>query len=80
MALINADAPDIDWRGQLRAVRSATETLTLVLAQLPVDEVDTRDALAAGAYIVVDDPLTAATLSVLMSRERNWLFVALRGD
>jgi DNA-binding NtrC family response regulator len=80
VALINADTPDIDWRGQLRAVRSATDTLTLVLAQWPVAEVDTRDAMAAGAYLVVDGPLTATTLSVLISRERIWLFVALRGD
>ena len=80
IVLINADTPHIDWRGQLRAVTGATQALTLVLARWPVAEEDTRDAMAAGAYIVVDDPMTAETLSILMSRERNWLFVALRGD
>ena len=78
LVVVNASTPATDWQRVLNTVRSATSSPAIVIAARPVDEIDVRHALSAGAYLVLDGPLTATQMRSLISRDSDWLFVALR--
>ncbi len=79
VALLNATLPDLSWRRTWRAVKTASQTTTVIMITKHAGEEDVRVALNAGAYAAVERPLSQRQLTSLISPECDGLFVALRG-
>lgn len=79
VALMNMTLPDMTWRKTLRAVKSVAQDTTVIMMTRSVDEDDVRNALHAGAYIVLERPLSQEQMSHVISPLNDGMFVLLRG-
>jgi len=78
-ALMNMTLPDMTWRKTLRAVKSVAQNTTVIMMTRSVDEDDVRNALHAGAYIVLERPLNKEQMKHVISPQNDGMFVLLRG-
>ena len=79
VALMNMTLPDMTWRKTLRAVKSVAQDTTVIMMTRSVDEDDVRNALHAGAYIVLERPLSQEQMTHVISPRNDGMFVLLRG-
>ena len=79
VALMNMTLPDMTWRRTLRTVKSAAHNTTVIMMTRSVDEDDVRNALNAGAYIVLERPLSQEQMNHVISSRNDGMFVLLRG-
>ena len=79
VALMNMTLPDMTWRKTFRVVKSAAHDTTVIMMARSVDENDVRNALTAGAYIVLERPLSQEQMSHVISPRNDGMFVLLRG-
>ena len=79
VALMNMTLPDMTWRKTLRAVKSVAQDTTVIMMTRSVDEDDVRNALHAGAYIVLERPLSQEQMNHVISPRNDGMFVLLRG-
>ena len=79
VALVNMTLPDMTWRKTLRAVKSVAQDTTVIMMTCSVDEDDVRNALHAGAYIVLERPLSQEQINHVISPRNDGMFVLLRG-
>ena len=78
IAFIGAPLPDMSWRSTVATLKSKSRTTRLVMVTRQVEEAEMRAALTAGAYIVLDRPITEAELEDIISVSRDGQFVVLR--
>ena len=78
IAFIGAPLPEMSWRSTLTALKSKSRTTRLVMVTRQVQEAEMRAALTAGAYIVLDRPISETELEDIISLSRDGQFVVLR--
>ena len=79
LALVNLALPDKSWPGTFQTIKSASRTTTVVMMTRHADEKDVRLAYTAGAFMMLDRPVTSEQLAGLTSPQADGLFVVLRG-
>jgi len=78
IAFIGAPLPEMSWRSTLTTLKSKSKTTRLVMVTRQVDEAEMRSALTAGAYIVLDRPVSEAKVADILSLPRDGQFVVFR--
>ena len=78
VAFIGAPLPEMSWRSTLTTLKSKSKTTRLVMVTRQVDEAEMRSALTAGAYIVLDRPVSEAKVADILSLPRDGQFVVFR--
>lgn len=78
VAFIGARLPEMSWRSTVTTLKSKSPTTRLVMVTRQVDEAEMRSALIAGAYIVLDRPVSEAKVSDILSLPGDGQFVVLR--
>jgi len=68
----------MSWRSTLTTLKSKSKTTRLVMVTRQVDEAEMRSALTAGAYIVLDRPVSEAKVADILSLPRDGQFVVFR--
>ena len=79
VALMNMTFPDMTWRKTFRVVKSAAHDTTVIMMARSVGEDDVRNALTAGAYAVLERPLSQEQMNHVISPRNDGMFVLLRG-
>ena len=78
VALMNMTLPGMNWRRTISTIKNTARTTTIIAVKQSPNEDDVRLALNAGAYAVVDRPLTEKQLTNLLSPQNDGMFIALR--
>ena len=78
IAFIGAPLPDMSWRSTVTILKSKSRTTRLVMVTRQVDEAEMRSALTAGAYIVLDRPVSEEKVANILALPRDGQFVVFR--
>jgi len=79
LALVNKPIPEMGWRKTLRTVKMASRSTTVIMITRHAQEEDIRNALSAGAYLVMQRPISQEKLANLIAFDSDELFILLRG-
>ena len=78
IALIGASLPEMTWRSTVTLLKSKSRTTRLVMVTRRADEAEMRSALTAGAYIVLDRPVSEEEVADILSLPRDGQLLILR--
>ncbi|MCH7786979.1 MAG: response regulator [Chloroflexi bacterium] len=78
VALMNMTLPDMTWRKTFRIVKSVAHGTTVIMMARSANEDDIRSALNAGAYVVLERPLSQEQMNHVISPRNDGMFVLLR--
>ncbi len=77
-ALLNVTDRDEQWRETWQELKQTARTTTLIAISMVANESELPGALSAGAYVVLDSPMSRESLGNLVRSENDGLFVFLR--
>ncbi len=78
VAVMGESLPNLNWQNTLKTIKQSSRTTRVLMTTRQAPEGDLRSALNAGAYVVLDRPVSQDQISDILGLQKDGLFVVLR--
>ena len=78
VAVMGESLPNLNWQNTLKTIKQSSRTTRVLMMTRQAPEEDLRSALNAGAYVVLDRPVSQDQVSDILGLQKDGLFVVLR--